>query len=427
MLTRIHLTPTIASLVVALACGASGGAEGDAASVDESGAASDATSNGDQDSSVEDGSSGSDSTVTGESGADTTLDDGADDADAAGPTTDVADNATDPAATDGSNVVPNEVNDPDAMPDEVSEPDTTPSAPLPSDDPVIPTPDPGDSLLSNLVPFQQWPPLGAEAVGLLFSATNEQYGVAFDHSRGFYAVTAPENTNYRFSINGSSPYVVYFEAEAGEGTNFLSQWQVPGTGDADVVYDVAQFGPDDIGRWGLTSPVHLVRVEVNGGVGSANSVHFVPTDVEVLDGTDEYPLDPFEAFVTHRQMADEMFGAAEFVSMFEERRLALERDGAEYVDLGDQVQIFPSWMNDTDTLRLIFMHRHTGAWESMELVEMQCPECPPGAPCAFCDPGPVNQLVSTRLAVEEAVVFEVDKTGETLGTTFHEATSAPAP
>lgn len=142
-------------------------------------------------------------------------------------------------------------------------------------------------------PFQKWNRLGTSAEGLLV-ATRTSAGPVIDWLAA--PIELPESADrqpstYLFVEGKASPWAVYF-ASKGEGYNFLSDWQVP-TSNGVKLFDAAAFEPTTPNPWGLTLEAHLVKVQVNGGDGSAGQgPHFVITDAQVLDGSAQTPIVP---------------------------------------------------------------------------------------------------------------------------------------
>ena len=143
------------------------------------------------------------------------------------------------------------------------------------------------TLTLDTVPYQQWPQVPARVIGILYVAGPQPWGGAINHMRGIEA--SPDRREYKFGFDRSSPYAIYFESD-GRGYNVLNDWQVQ-TPNGTMLIDSAMYLQDTPNAWGLHRRAHLVEIEVNRGQGGVGGhVHFVGTDVRVLDGTASHPL-----------------------------------------------------------------------------------------------------------------------------------------
>ncbi len=336
---------------------------------------------------------------------------------------DQADDTPDDVMNDSDlpdDVVPDDVMQDDVLPDDIQGDDVQGDD---AEDPPDDTPPPDDTvnqppntmtptgLLEELIPFQEWPALGADQVGLLYEGQlNEFY--AFSHGRG--AGENQQSDRYRFAANGSSPYVLYFES-TGDGFNFLQNWRVPtNDGGEDAVYDAAQFGPADLNRWGVSKPAHLVRMTINDGRGGTG-LHFVGTDAELLDGTAEYPLDTTQVLADAAAQAAALFDAEAFAAAVEAEGEAAKAeldnpDAGMHEPAGSVLGFLPSWNEDEQTLSVIFVQREAGQWVEYGAMVTDNVNCPPGAPCA--QPPPTYEATISAYGLEQAVVYTFSSAGE---------------
>ena len=111
---------------------------------------------------------------------------------------------------------------------------------------------------------------------------------------------------YWFSENQSSPYVPQFAEDLAEWNKKVDAL----TGHAKKVgYTLSgsrALGPKIKNPYGLTEPAHLVEVEVNGGRGRVprNDVHFVITDLRILEGTEVFPYKLADVLSALREQYD---------------------------------------------------------------------------------------------------------------------------
>lgn len=301
---------------------------------------------------------------------------------------------------------------PTLAPDDVAD---DPEVPL---EPVQTEREPG--LLEELIPFQQWPDLESEAIGLLYVGRLHAQMHAFDH--GLFAKESEQSDRYRFGANGSSPYVLYFES-SGDGYNFLPDFSVPIAEGGEATYEAAQFGPDDLARWDVSKPVHLVKLDVNDGQGGSR-LHFVATGAEVLDGSAEYPFDPTELISDAAVAAGQTFGISGFDLMLEVERdqaeLALGSSAEQSVELemvSSVTGFWPTWDEAEQRLRVVFAQREAAQWVALGELVTDAPDCPPGAPCAL--PEPMVHATVSSFGLEQAIVYEFDASGRQVDRTEH--------
>jgi hypothetical protein len=220
---------------------------------------------------------------------------------------------------------------------------------------------------------------------------------------------------YSFSFDGSSPYSVYFEA-TGHGENRLEQWS---TGNLPRPYNVERFHHDTKNSWHLSKRVHLVQVEVNDGDGQAFSgIHFVATDVGVLEGTAEFPLDveasmaevtrEFDQLLQKKSQALQSTLTKERAAQKQERGPTISRYHSERIDEPEGLSgAHLSFDTEKGVIRVIMIHRLVEK-SVLEYRPSPAPPCPPGAPCMRF-PGPSDKV--TWYGAEMAAIYEIDRKG----------------
>lgn len=308
--------------------------------------------------------------------------------------------------------VPNPTDNPDdTLPDSSGDVVETPVDPVVTKAPL---------LIDELLPSQEWPKLGASEVGILW----EPFDAAWP---GLDIGRQPRSEgstlhSYTFSTGGS-PYVLYFESTGPtDGYNFLDDWRVPNAQDGESVFDAAMFGPEDLNRWGITKPAHLVRLTVNGGDGSGGTLHFVATDGEVLDSTEQYPIDVTEALTTAAESAAAWLAASDYEPLLEESAEQTRLEGGATQLVGRTYGFWPTWDQSSETLRVSFIHYEQHAW-SLQGDLIPPPACPDGAPCAQFPP--TYALTTYSYGVEQGIVYEVDKAGTFINETLYEPRPLP--
>ncbi len=265
------------------------------------------------------------------------------------------------------------------------------------------------TLLGELVPFQDWPPVELGTEGLLY--VPEAWGAAIDWGLGVREIGLQ---TYWFSFDRSSPFAVYF-ASNGEGENFIPDWSVPvSNGEGTATFDAAMFTPETENIWGLSRKAHVVRVEPNAGKGGVG-LHFVATDVEVLDSEPGYLKDPVAVLDKLRNDFDAAVAAlsAEMdTQMKEASDAANPGKGATPVgdDLVKVVALWPTWLQAERHLQATFIFRWQRAWEHTEHVVPEAPYCPDGASCPQPEP-PYDARILHVFGIETATVYEVDSSG----------------
>jgi hypothetical protein len=277
----------------------------------------------------------------------------------------------------------------------------------------------GGGPLERIVPFQLWKGPGATTTGILFTSSSMQYGSAIDWGRGIVASLPPQP--YWFGSDGSSPYALYFPS-SGEGVNFLSDWQVyDATGEV-LRYDAAMFRPDTENPWGLSADAHIVTLEVNDGRGSNSGVHFVATDVTILDGTDEVPMNPLavmrEAKVDFDQRVAD--ADAQISSELAAARAKTSPPSTVTFSASQAQGLWPTWRTLSKELELTFVHRRDESWQapapSTALPNMAGAAPNPSVPIL---PPPRPSVVVYRYHTEYVVTYRFDASGGAIGKETH--------
>lgn len=144
-------------------------------------------------------------------------------------------------------------------------------------------------LFSTISPTNHWTCLDGTVVGLLVTTS---LAVPLLSWNGF-AMPAPAQPvtggNYLFARNNDGFRALYFATP--NGTNPLDLQVNRGDGSPYVKFS-SMLGPTQPNPWKLNHAAHIVRLRVNDGFGSAGGIHFIASEVNVLDKTKEIPMDP---------------------------------------------------------------------------------------------------------------------------------------
>jgi hypothetical protein len=279
--------------------------------------------------------------------------------------------------------------------------------------------------LLDRVPFQQWPRLPARTVGLLV-AYDSPYGELIGWTRSLRRLEPEprrrDNHRYYFVTDGMSPQATYFTARRGEGENFMPEWSLGTVAEGTMrFHGVAMFAPRR-NPYGLRAPAHLVEVEVNRGAGAPPGLHFVATDVTVLDGTSAYPIVVDDALTEARRRFDHELetGGRELAAAL--AAAARLRGGAPF---GPETTttwegVFPTWLQQERRLRVFFYRAVVVTSTKRELVTI-APRCPLRAPCM--PPHPEEVLRVRGHGVERGLEVDFDDQGRA----SDERVYAPAP
>ncbi len=283
---------------------------------------------------------------------------------------------------------------------------------------VVAASEPSSGLLEALAPYATWRVLGAREQGLLLPASS-RWGVQAAWTRVMGQLIFSDSLGgYVFTSRGTNPWVIYFES-SGEGRNFLRNWQRTLADGSVGLFDAAMFDPGTPNRFGLSRTAHIVEVEVNRGLGARSDLHFVATDVRLLDRTPALPIDPERALDEARRCFDD-FVAGSRASL----EAALERAGAR-LEAGPGWEpereqtldaIAPTFDPDSRRLRVVFARRVVRTITRRE-TEMITPNCPPGAPCV---PPHEEVIVRTRgYGADLAEELEFDARGTLVRARVH--------
>jgi hypothetical protein len=270
----------------------------------------------------------------------------------------------------------------------------------------------GNSPLERVVPYQLWTGPEATVTGILFAMASNEYAPTLDWMRNIVANQPPQP--YWFGSDGSSPYALYFPS-SGEGLNFLDDWTVPLANGRTTTYDAAMFTPQTNNPWGLSKDAHIVTLEVNDGRGSNSGVHFVATDVTVLDGTPEVPMDPVA--VMREASADfEQDVASSEASI--DAELAAARESAAPPASATLTEsraqgLWPTWRTQSNQLELTFVHRRDEIWRTPAETGA-FPGMPNPAPSPIPQPPPGSRANHVyRCRVEYLITYLIEADGET--------------
>ncbi|HMY17006.1 MAG TPA: hypothetical protein PKA58_11850 [Polyangium sp.] len=144
-------------------------------------------------------------------------------------------------------------------------------------------------LFSRISPADHWTCLNATVTGLLVTSS---LAVPILSWSGF-AIAAPAQPvtsgEYLFARNDDGFRALYFAIPNGKNPLNL---QVSGGDGKPYSTFSSMLDPQIANPWKLVNAAHIVRLRVNNGLGAGGGLHFIASDVEVLDKTKEVPLDP---------------------------------------------------------------------------------------------------------------------------------------
>ncbi|MFO0696889.1 MAG: hypothetical protein U0230_25175 [Polyangiales bacterium] len=271
-------------------------------------------------------------------------------------------------------------------------------------------PEPSTGLVEALAPCRRWPVLGERETGLLVPART-RWGtlVAWSPIMGQLVFSAGLD-GYTFASRGWNPWLLYFPS-SGEGQNFLRNWQRPLADGTIGHFDAASFGPTTPNRWGLSRPAHVVEVEVNGGRGGGTDLHFVATEVRVLDRTRELPLDPVAALDEAADCFSELVEASqnELSAKLERASSGLSVDASWEPEREQRLEaIAPSFDPDSRRLRIVHALRIVRT-RTKRVTHTIVSHCPPGAPCM--PPRPETRVTTRGYGVDLVEELEFDAEG----------------
>jgi hypothetical protein len=257
-------------------------------------------------------------------------------------------------------------------------------------------------------PWQQWSSFKSTGRGILVTS-NGKWGPILDWTKNIGgSKPSSHNSPYWFLANGNSPTVVYFPSK-GEGFNFLQDWQIH-TFSGVIRFDAAQFTPETSNGFGLNAEAHLVEFELNRGRGGGG-IHFVMTNVKILDGTDEYPIVPVQALDSaaarwESWLADETSSIDALLA-----KAAGTVPGEPEETHSDAIErtMFPTWYDHERFLRVAFYRLLTRTITQTWTYTREN-KCSSDAPC----PASTKEKVSAvrNYSVDMAMVIDIDVYGK---------------
>ena len=226
--------------------------------------------------------------------------------------------------------------------------------------------------------------------GLLVALGPQEWGVSIPGSGGVPSGSLLfRERQYNFFADGARGDDLSFISE-GQGLRPREQsLEIEGTGET-ISYNVAYFGPETPNDWLLSRGAHLVEMEINGGNGGLE--YLLATDVQILDGTPEYPIsivgslnsarDLFDAWSEELEpLTDEMMRGlrSDLPEGFNGRRTVREYGG-----------VWPTWYDESSELEVVILTCPVEQTEGpeREVVPTPCAYDPVHgyAPCAYRDP-----------------------------------------
>jgi len=246
--------------------------------------------------------------------------------------------------------------------------------------------------------------------GLLWSGGLQPWGIGYDHGP---SLNDPERIEYKFSMKGTAPYAVYFVSK-GEGHNFLRDWTVyVPTPPNQVKYNAAMFDPSTPNAWGLSRLAYLVSVDVNDQRGGAG-IHFVITDVRILDGTPEFPPRVDDLLFGLRARFDKFVEAhqADIETSLQLKTRAIDPQFGAPLAIEKTVGMAPSWRELVRNVEATFTAtmRYAGRGKTLRRA---CPPCQ--GPCTRCIDDPYLDVPTAIVTI--AARYAVNGTGEVIAET----------
>lgn len=309
-------------------------------------------------------------------------------------------------------------------------------------EPEAPEPTNAATVFDERVPFQRWPRLGPKAVGLLM-VRGSPWGYA-----GALAPSGPRSygdERFQLYVEGRSAGSFMLPAR-GTGPNISERPKPVELPDGGMVRAVMWLAQGTVPE--LKAAGYLVRVTVNGGKGFYGDGALY-SDLEVLDGTAQYPIviaramdeakarwDRYRASQKGRldQMLDLGRRKVEWeISIEEERKhrpgaapppydpeagalppgVAPSRAQAKWGPDQETVYagFFPSWRDDPGELSLLFSQRLVRE-RRRSYRHMQVHHCPPGAPCLPPRMETMTEQKTHGAAIAFAITF--DRSGKVI-------------
>ena len=160
-----------------------------------------------------------------------------------------------------------------------------------------------------------------------------------------------------------------------------------------------------------------MTLEVNDGRGSNGGVHFVATDVTILDGTDEVPMNPLAVMRAAKLDFDQRVADvdAQIIAELAAARVKTSPPATVTFNASQVQGVWPTWRTVSSQLELTFVHRRDESWR----IPAQTAALPNMAGAAPNVPIPMPPRPSTlvyRYHAEYVVTYRFDASGEALGT-----------
>lgn len=270
------------------------------------------------------------------------------------------------------------------------------------------------TLIKKIVPFQEWPTLTSNVVGLLSQNNIEGINTINWTRRVAQAGSTKfaENT-YLFNFDNKSPYVVYFPS-TGEGYNFMKNWKgIEEFRPAGI--DAAEFYPTTLNKWGLNKAVHLIDAQVNNGRGSKyQSVHFIISDLKILDKSNLYPIDPNQVVTSYLSQFKKGGAVAQKFDTELAKGIAVEKANSPiYNNVKDRDYkntiydgYSATWLANEKVLKITYYRRMVDSYSKTVIVKPR--------PINKKQPPPpdMKETYTAVFAAEIAEVVEYDKDGK---------------
>lgn len=229
-----------------------------------------------------------------------------------------------------------------------------------------------------------------------------------------------------FATGGGSYRWVY--VPSGNGSMRNLQVPVGEKGNVQIFPSLDMANPKSVAQWGIKQPYNLVEVQVNTGQGSPAGDAFVATNMKILDGTKDYPIQTTEvvndlkkryaAYVKEQGKAIEAAMTAAAGKYLKGRKATGPREKSELMYL--------TWLPESKTLRAHFRSKVSdGAYTWVEGgIRRKFPLPPPikdgakggaGGPAlaVFPPPPPPNfkVKVGTTFGIEFGMGYDVPLAG----------------
>jgi hypothetical protein len=268
------------------------------------------------------------------------------------------------------------------------------------------------------IPYRNHQPLKGTAIGILLADGQPVLG-----NEGRFG--PPDQLV--FSTGGGSYRWVY--VPSGNGSTKNLQVPVGEKGNMQIFPSLDMANPKSVAQWGIKQPYNLVEVQVNTGQGSPAGDSFVATNMKILDGTKDYPIQTTEvvndlmkryaAYVKEQGKAIEAAMTEAAGKYLKDRKATGPREKSELMYL--------TWLPDRKTLRAHFRSKLSdGAYTWVEGgIRRKFPLPPPpkkdgakggaGGPALalFPPPPPPNfkVKVGTTFGIEFGMGYDVPMAG----------------